>query len=138
MKPLPEPDGLADIETDFDVKVDFTACGRCSHPRYMHSARCATVFCGCSAWRKTKPTNRGRETTDYLGAARRFIRAAGRRVADADEPELAALLGLQADLDAAIADAVAGQKTRKSWAQIALGTGTTREAAYQRWGKVKP
>jgi hypothetical protein len=72
---------------------------------------------------------------DYLGAARRFIRAAGRRVAECDEPELAAMLELQAVLDAAIADAVMGQKTRKSWAQIALGTGTTRESAYQRWGR---
>lgn len=70
---------------------------------------------------------------DYLGAARRFIRAAGRRVGECDEPELAALLALQADLDAAIAAAVVAQKSRKSWAQIALGTGTTREAAYQRW-----
>lgn len=133
-----EPDGLSELEAGFGVTLDFTPCGRCSHPRYMHSARCVTTGCDCSAWRKSKPTNRDRETTDYLGAARRFIRAAGRRVADADEHELAALLDLQHDLDAAIADAVTGQKTRKSWAQIALGTGTTREAAYQRWGKPKP
>lgn len=73
---------------------------------------------------------------DYLGAARRFIRAAGRRVGECDEPELAALLALRSDLDAAIAEAVAGQKRNgKSWAGIALATGTTREAAYQRWGK---
>jgi hypothetical protein len=72
---------------------------------------------------------------EYLGAARRFIRAAGRRVGDCDEPELAALLELGAVLDDAIADAVIAQKARKSWAQIALGTGTTREAAYQRWNR---
>ena len=72
---------------------------------------------------------------EYLGAARRFIRAAGRRVRECDEHELAALLALRADLEAAIADAVDGQKERKSWASIALATGTTREAAYQRWGR---
>ena len=32
---------------------------------------------------------RERETLEYLAAARRFIRAAGKRVADADEFELA-------------------------------------------------
>jgi hypothetical protein len=72
---------------------------------------------------------------DYLGAARRFIRAAGRRVAECDEYELAELIALRNDLETAIDEAVAGQKTRKSWAGIALATGTTREAAYQRWGK---
>lgn len=74
---------------------------------------------------------------EYLGAARRFIRAAGRRVAECDEPELAGLLALRSVLDDAIADAVRGQREQygKSWAQIALATGTTREAAYQRWGR---
>jgi hypothetical protein len=88
--------------------------------------------------RRSKRVRRDVETMDYLGAARRFIRAAGRRVGDCDEPELAALLALRADLDAAIADAVAGQRAHgKSWASIALGTGTTREAAFQRWGRRK-
>lgn len=73
---------------------------------------------------------------DYLGAARRFIRAAGRRVGECDEAELAALLDLQTALDEALADAVAGQRTYgKSWAGIARGTGTSREAAFQRWGR---
>lgn len=72
----------------------------------------------------------------YISAAARFIRAAGRRAGEGDEPELAALLELRNVLDAAIADAVAGQRTYgKSWAAIARGTGTTREAAFQRWGK---
>lgn len=73
----------------------------------------------------------------YLGAARRFIRAAGRRVAECDEIELAELIAMRTVLEAAIDQAVAGQKTRKSWAGIALATGTTREAAYQRWGRRK-
>lgn len=87
--------------------------------------------------RRSKRPRKDVETMDYLGAARRFIRAAGRRVADCDEAELAELIALHKTVDEALAVAVAGQKTRKSWAGIALATGTTREAAYQRWGKVK-
>lgn len=106
------PTGAPTPEGDFAVKASFTAKRRAKRPR------------------------KDVETMDYLGAARRFIRAAGRRVGECDEPELAALLALQGDLEAAIAEAVRGQRAHgKSWAGIALGTGTTREAAYQRWGK---
>jgi len=84
----------------------------------------------------TKRPRKDVETMDYLGAARRFIRAAGRRVGECDEVELAELLALRAVVDEAVAVAVAGQRTYgKSWAAIARGTGTTREAAWQRWGK---
>lgn len=78
---------------------------------------------------------RERETTEYLAAARRFIRAAGRRVADADEIELGLLLDLRHDLDAAISEAVEGQRARgMSWAYIGSAMGTTRQAAYARFG----
>lgn len=73
---------------------------------------------------------------DFLQAAKRFIRAAGKRVADSDEIELAELLNLQEVLDKATAEAVLGIKSRgESWAYIARATGTTRQGAYQRWGK---
>lgn len=73
---------------------------------------------------------------DYIGAVRRMLAAASRRAADGDEPELAALLALQSDLDQAIAQAVEGQRAMgKSWAMIAWATGTTRQAAQARWGK---
>lgn len=76
------------------------------------------------------------DTIEYLQAARRFIRAAGKRCADADDFELAELLTLQDELDAAVAVAVAGLRERgQSWAYIAGATGTSRQAAYQRWGK---
>lgn len=74
------------------------------------------------------------ETMDMLAGARRFIRAAGRRVADADEVELRELLALEAVLAEAIQTAVDGQRARgMSWAYIALATGTTRAAAFQRF-----
>lgn len=76
------------------------------------------------------------ETMDYLQAAKRFIRAAGRRVADADEVELRELLALQEVFDEAVSTAVDGMRARGlSWAYIASATGTTRQAAFQRWGR---
>lgn len=96
----------------------------------------STVKSALTPRRRSKRPRRDVETLDYLGAARRFIRAAGRRVGECDEHELAALLDLQHDLDAAIQAAVDGQRAHhKSWAMIARGTGTSREAAYQRWGR---
>lgn len=76
------------------------------------------------------------ETEEYLAMMRRMIRAAGRRVADADELELRDLLSLQAELDQAILVAVAGQRRmNRSWAFIAEAAGSTRQAAQARWGK---
>lgn len=84
---------------------------------------------------RKKAPKRERETLDYIAFARRMIRAAGRRVGSGDEPELAALLDLQKELDDAIAAAVHGQRAiGRSWAHIALATGKTRSAAFQRWG----
>lgn len=77
------------------------------------------------------------ETTEYLGMLRRMIRAAGRRVADADEIELRDLLALQDELDGAILTAIRGMRARgQSWAYIAQATGTTRQAAQMRWGRL--
>lgn len=74
------------------------------------------------------------ETTEYLAMLRRMLRAAGRRVADADEPELRELLELEVTLQEAIASAVAGQRASgRSWAAIAAATGTTRQAAHARY-----
>lgn len=76
------------------------------------------------------------ETLEYLGAARRFIRAAGRRVAESDEHELEALLNLSDDLADAIQTAVDGQRTHgKSWTDIARATGKTPQAAHKRWSR---
>lgn len=76
-----------------------------------------------------------RETFEYAAMMRRMIRAHGRRVADADPEDLTDLIALRVELEAAIADAVAGQRTRydRSWSEIARGLGTTRQAAQQRY-----
>lgn len=79
---------------------------------------------------------RERETAEWLAMLRRMMRAAARRVADADEVELGMLIELRHDLDEAITSAVAGQRARGvSWAYIGSATGMTRQAAQQRWGE---
>lgn len=74
------------------------------------------------------------ETPEYAQMMRRMIRAHGRRVADADPEDLADMVALREHLEEAIADAVAGMRPRFSWAQIARGLGTTRQAAQMRYG----
>ena len=76
------------------------------------------------------------ETTDYLAMVRRLLRTAGQRVGNADEIELADLVAMRDDLEQAIADAVAIQRTwGRSWADIGRGLGTSRQAAQQHYGK---
>jgi len=86
--------------------------------------------------RRSKRARSSVEALEFIGAIRRFLRAAGVRVAQSDEHELRALIALRVDLDEAIAVAVAGQReVGRSWAYIATATGTTRQAAFQKWGK---
>lgn len=75
------------------------------------------------------------ETTEYLAMLRRMIAAAGRRTSEGDEIELRQLIDLTDHLSKAIHEAVTGQRALgRSWAYIATATGTTRQAAQQRWG----
>jgi hypothetical protein len=76
------------------------------------------------------------ETEAFLaGPLPRMIRAAGRRVADADEVELGMLIAMRDEVDAAIQHAVDGQRARGvSWARIGEATGITRQSAQERWG----
>lgn len=79
---------------------------------------------------------RDRDTLEYLGAARRFIRRAGERVADADEFELAELVALRDELEEAIAVAVRGQRSYgRSWAYIGSALGIKRQSAQERYAE---
>lgn len=84
----------------------------------------------------TNGRKRETETTDYAAMMRRMIRAHGRRVADADEADLAELVELRDALEEAIADAVAGQRRQlgSSWAVLAPALRITRQAAQQKYG----
>lgn len=74
--------------------------------------------------------------TEYAGFVKRAIRGYGRRVATADEVDLAEMVELRSVLEGAIADAVQGQRENlgRSWADIGRGLGTTRQAAQERYG----
>lgn len=76
------------------------------------------------------------ETPEYGRMVVRMIRAYAKRVTHADEPDLAQMLAVRDEMDAAIVAAIHGQRTvyGRSWADIAAATGTTRQAAQQRWG----
>lgn len=75
------------------------------------------------------------ELPEYLSACRRMLRAAGRRTADADPEDVAALVALRAELDGVIAEAVAGVRASgRSWNDVATALGCTRQAAQQRYG----
>jgi hypothetical protein len=80
---------------------------------------------------------RGRlvENDDYAAFARRVLRAYSRRVADGDIEALTLMLGLSAEIDTAISQAVTGLRAfGYSWAEIGSRLGVTRQAAQQRWG----
>jgi hypothetical protein len=74
------------------------------------------------------------ETLEYVEFARRIIRSAGARCADADEFELAELVSLRDDLEEAIARAVRGQRALgRSWAYIGGALGIKRQSAQERY-----
>jgi len=76
------------------------------------------------------------ETLPFIAAVRRMIRAAGRRTADADEFELAELIGLEDAVREAVQVAIDGQlATGRTWAHIASAAGITRQAAHKRWSR---
>ena len=75
------------------------------------------------------------QNDEYAAFARRVLRAYARRVADGDVEALTLMLGLSAEIDDAISQAVTGLRTfGYSWAEIGSRLGVTRQAAQQRWG----
>ena len=76
------------------------------------------------------------ENGEYAAFARRVLRAYARRVADGDVEALTLMLGLSAEIDTAITEAVKGLRAfGYSWAEIGSRLGITRQAAQQRWGR---
>ena len=104
------------------------------HPTTTHPASPAgpdTVNNGLT------PNRAGRvvENDEYAAFARRVLRAYSRRVADGDIDALTLMLGLSAEIDTAISQAVTGLRAfGYSWAEIGSKLGITRQAAQQRWG----
>ena len=93
---------------------------------------------------KPKPVKRKRETADMVKGISGMIRALGVAAGNGDEDDLRALNELHAVLDEAIIEAVRGQRTQldrgvsgsnASWQHVANAFGTTRSAAFQRFGE---
>jgi|GEM_PF-2149562 len=87
-----------------------------------------------------KPFTRNRmkrvETSEWLGMLARMIRAAGKRVADADEHELARLVGMRDELETAIKVAIDGQRRiGRSWDHVGRALGISRQGAFKRYGQ---
>lgn len=74
------------------------------------------------------------EDAEFLRVVGRMLRAAGRRVATADEEELGELFHLEAMLGEILLEAVAGMRqSGATWEVIGNASGTTRQAALMRW-----
>jgi hypothetical protein len=74
------------------------------------------------------------ETHEFLKMLRRMVRAAGTRVGRADPEDLAELIAIRIDLDAAIQRAVDGlREDGFTWQSIGDATGTSRQAALMKW-----
>lgn len=84
---------------------------------------------------------RERETPEVAAGVRRMIRALGKRVGNGDPVDLVELAAVIQEADAALRAAVAMQKAGTewragySWAEIAEGLGTSRQAAQERFGR---
>jgi len=77
------------------------------------------------------------ETSEFLKMLSRLIRAAGRRVADADEHELSQFVGLRDQLEQSIIIAIQGQlNSGRSWSHIGQALGVSRQGAFQRYGNL--
>ena len=81
---------------------------------------------------------RERETPEVTAGVVRLIRALGRRIGAGDPVDLLELKRLRDAIDAAEREAIDGQReTGFSWTEIAVGIGTTRQNAYQRFANRK-
>ncbi len=83
---------------------------------------------------------RERSAEEVAGAARRMIRALGRRVGDADPIDLVLITQLRGEVEAAFLEAMRAQHEDSgfSYAEIAAGLGVKRQAVAQRLAVKRP
>lgn len=77
---------------------------------------------------------RVRETPEIAAGVRRQAAALGRRIGQGDPADLHELLALREVVDQALTEAVRQQHEIFSWAEIAAGLGTSRQAVQMRFG----
>lgn len=73
------------------------------------------------------------ETPSFAAFVRRIVRAYGRRLADADEVDLAEAWRLRELLDQQIDAAIPALRERYSWQAIGDAVGMSKQAAHERW-----
>ncbi len=96
----------------------------------------AAIPAGQNTVKNPLTPNRAGRLVEYAAFARRVLRAYARRVAGGDVEALTLMLGLSAEIDSAISQAVTGLRSvGYSWAEIGSRLGITRQAAQQRWGR---
>jgi hypothetical protein len=100
---------------------------------------CQCPRCRRAARRADQP-RRAVETADYAAMMGRMTKAYAARVGNGDAADLPLLAKARADMDAAIAAAVVSNVVDHgySWADIGRELGITRQAAFQRFGKLIP
>lgn len=79
----------------------------------------------------------GSDLRDRFEGAARFIRGLGRSIPElGDAPDLALLVTLHSDIDAALEQAVLGLRAQGlTWRLIGQAMGVSEQAAHKRWGK---
>lgn len=78
---------------------------------------------------------RERSAEEVAGAARRMIRALGRRVGDADPVDLQLVTALRAEVEAAVTAAMRDQRAAGfSLAEVGAGLGMSKQAVAKRLG----
>lgn len=89
--------------------------------------------------RKARQSKSGMENPEYAQMMARMVRTYERRLSNADPTDIMDALNIAREMDAMIGRAVRQMREQGgfSWAEIATYTGTTRQAAQQRWGKAK-
>jgi hypothetical protein len=86
-------------------------------------------------WKQGQRPRERKSISHTIRGAMSMVRSAARR-ADFGELELGELVRARTELDAATQLAVDGLRARGcSWADIGAAVGTSREAAFQRWGR---
>lgn len=89
--------------------------------------------------RRRPPVNGYRETAKVAEGARRFVRAIGKRIAQGDPEDLAALLELDRVVADAYRTAVDGLRAQgRSDEAIGRVLGVSRQAVGQRWPRIYP
>jgi len=90
----------------------------------------------CQGYLDTMKTRRAERGADeYIAFLRRIVRSTGKRVSAADVEQLQELIEVRRQLDSAIAVAVEGLRASGfTWDEIGNATGTSRQAAHQKWG----